>query len=156
MNVITNPHPTLNSTMLATGASDHKKTTNHVVCRHDDVIKWKRVTDLLCGEFTGYRWITKASDAELWCFLWSAPEARVGQTMATRWFETPSPRYDVIVMVGCNVVSYIETRPRTSILIVHDDKYQIFSAIMLWFVDHVVSKVEQLSYVLHIQDYLCD
>ena len=30
---------------------------------------------LLCGEFTGHRWIplTKASDAELWCFLWSAP-----------------------------------------------------------------------------------
>ena len=33
-----------------------------------------RVTGPLCGEFTGYRWIplTKASDAELWCFLWSA------------------------------------------------------------------------------------
>ena len=33
------------------------------------------VTGLLCGEFTGHRWIprTKASDAELWCFLWSAP-----------------------------------------------------------------------------------
>ena len=31
-----------------------------------------RVTGLLCGEFTGHRWIprTKASDAELWCFLW--------------------------------------------------------------------------------------
>ena len=45
---------------------------------HDDVIKWKvfRVTDHLCGEFTGPRWIprTKASDAELWCFLWSASE----------------------------------------------------------------------------------
>ena len=29
-----------------------------------------RVTDLLCGEFTGHRWIplTKASDAEVWCF----------------------------------------------------------------------------------------
>ena len=28
------------------------------------------------GHFTGHRWIprTKASDAELWCFLWSAPE----------------------------------------------------------------------------------
>ena len=28
----------------------------------------------LYGEFTGHRWIpcTKASDAELWCFLWSA------------------------------------------------------------------------------------
>ena len=45
---------------------------------HDDVIKWKhfRVTGHLCGEFTGPRWIprTKASDAELWCFLWSAPD----------------------------------------------------------------------------------
>ena len=35
-----------------------------------------RVTGHLCGEFTGPRWIprTKASDAELWCFLWSAYE----------------------------------------------------------------------------------
>ena len=35
-----------------------------------------RVTDPLCGEFTGPRWIphTKASDAELWYFLWSASE----------------------------------------------------------------------------------
>ena len=34
-----------------------------------------RVTGPLWGEFTGDRWIphTKASDAELWCFLWSAP-----------------------------------------------------------------------------------
>ena len=30
-----------------------------------------RVTGLLCGEFTGHRWITrtKASQAELWCFF---------------------------------------------------------------------------------------
>ena len=35
-----------------------------------------RVTGPLCGVFTGHRWIpsTKASDAEFWCFLWSAPE----------------------------------------------------------------------------------
>ena len=35
-----------------------------------------RVTGHLCGEFTGLRWIprTKASDAGLWCFLWSASE----------------------------------------------------------------------------------
>ena len=33
-----------------------------------------RVTGPLCGEFTGHRWIphTKASDAEIWCLLWSA------------------------------------------------------------------------------------
>ena len=45
---------------------------------HDDVIKWKHfgVTYPLCGEFAGHRWIprTKASDAEFWRFLWSAPE----------------------------------------------------------------------------------
>ena len=43
-----------------------------------------RVTDLLCGEFTG-RWIprTKASDAELWCFLWSAPGLTIEQTIET-------------------------------------------------------------------------
>ena len=45
---------------------------------HNDVIKWKlfRVTGHLCGEFAGPRWIprTKASDAELWCFLWSTSE----------------------------------------------------------------------------------
>ena len=40
------------------------------------------VTGSLCGEFAGHRWIpfTKASDAELWCFLWSAPEWMVEWT----------------------------------------------------------------------------
>ena len=35
-----------------------------------------RVTGLLCGEFTGHRWIphTKASGVELWRSLWSASE----------------------------------------------------------------------------------
>ena len=35
-----------------------------------------RVTGPLRREFTGHRWIprTKASDAELWRFLWSVPE----------------------------------------------------------------------------------
>ena len=35
-----------------------------------------RVTGHLCGEFTGLSWIprTKASDAELWYFLWSESE----------------------------------------------------------------------------------
>ena len=34
------------------------------------------VTGPLCGDFTGHRWIplTKASDAELWHFLWAASE----------------------------------------------------------------------------------
>ena len=34
-----------------------------------------RVSGPLCGKLTGLRYIprTKPSDAELWCFLWSAP-----------------------------------------------------------------------------------
>ena len=34
------------------------------------------VTGPSCGKFIGHRWIplTKASDEDLWCFLWSAPE----------------------------------------------------------------------------------
>ena len=42
-----------------------------------------RVSGLLWGEYTGHRWIplTKPSDTELWCFLWSAPEQTVEQTI---------------------------------------------------------------------------
>ena len=38
-----------------------------------------RVTGHLCEEFPGHRWIprTKASNAELWCFLWSASDQTV-------------------------------------------------------------------------------
>ena len=39
-------------------------------------MKWKlfRLTGPLWAKITGYRWIplTKTSDAELWCFIWSA------------------------------------------------------------------------------------
>ena len=45
---------------------------------HDDVIKWKHFPHYLpfVREFTGHQWIprTKASDRELWCFLWYTPE----------------------------------------------------------------------------------
>ena len=48
----------------------------YVSWKHDDVIKWKhfpRNWPFVREIFTGSRWIhrTKASDAELWCFLWS-------------------------------------------------------------------------------------
>ena len=51
-----------------------------------------RVTGHLCGEFTGPRWIprTKTSAAELWCFLWSAPDKWLNKLWRGWWFETPS------------------------------------------------------------------
>ena len=60
-------------------------TTIRRLCNHRAVVTYAmmtssngknfRFTGHLCEEFTGHRWIprTKASDAELWCFLWSAP-----------------------------------------------------------------------------------
>ena len=68
-----------------------------------------RVTGPLCGEFTGHRSLprTKASDAELWCFLWSAPwgngwvnNREAGDLRRQR------AHYDVIVMhmVYCGLV----------------------------------------------------
>ena len=51
--------------------------------RHYQFSSWWRhqmetfsITGPLCGEFTSHRWIplTKASDAELWCLFWYAPE----------------------------------------------------------------------------------
>ena len=60
-----------------------------------------RVAGPLYGEFTGPRWIppTKASDTELWCFLWSAPELYgwvnndVAGDLRRHW-----AHYDVIIM----------------------------------------------------------
>ena len=60
-----------------------------------------RITGHLCGEFTGHRWIplTKASDPELWCFLWSAPEINgwVNNREAGD-LRSHSAQYDVTVM----------------------------------------------------------
>ena len=45
-----------------------------------------RVAGPLWGESIGHRWIplTKTSNAELWYFLWSAPEQLVEQTIETK------------------------------------------------------------------------
>ena len=58
-----------------------------------------RVTDPLCGEFTGDRWIprTKASDTEHWCFLWSEPEQTVEQTRDTGNLRRQHTHYDATV-----------------------------------------------------------
>ena len=56
------------------------------------------VSGPLWGEFTGHRWIllTKASDAELWCFVWSALEQTVEQTIGD--LRSHRVHYDVTVL----------------------------------------------------------
>ena len=59
----------------------------------------------LWREFTSHRWIphTKASDVELWCFLWSAPWIKgwVNSREAGD-LRCHCAHYDVIVMCGQN------------------------------------------------------
>ena len=76
---------TLRALVLYTYTSGQSNTRLALCC----VLWWRhqmetfRVTDPLRGESTGHRWIplTKASDAELWCFLLCTPEQTVGQTV---------------------------------------------------------------------------
>ena len=64
---------------------------SHLILKHGGVIMTSSngkifcVTGPLWGEVTVHRWIpfTKASDAELWCFLWSAPGQTFEQTIET-------------------------------------------------------------------------
>ena len=69
------------------------------------------VSHPLCGEFTAHRWIplTKASDAELWYFLWSALEQTTALTI-----ETPVI-CDVIALIMTSIwcVDFIYTDTRT-------------------------------------------
>ena len=59
---------------------EHGTWTREVPCcfswSHDDVIKWRHFTRYWLFAWGIHRWIplTKASDAQLWCFLWSAPQ----------------------------------------------------------------------------------
>ena len=72
-----------------------------------------RVTGLLCGEFTGHRWIprTKASDAELWCFLDLRLNKRLSKQWWGWWFETPSRP----LWRHCNEEKHIYTKDRSVI-----------------------------------------
>ena len=59
------------------------------ICRRDYVTRWRHQMETLSALLPFvrgiHRWIplTKASDVELWCFLWSTPEQRVEQTVET-------------------------------------------------------------------------
>ena len=59
-----------------------------------------RATGPLWEESTGHRWIplTKASDAELWCYLWSGHEQTVEQTIDGD-LKRHRANYDVTVMI---------------------------------------------------------
>ena len=58
------------------------------------------VTGPLCREFTSHWWIplTKASDMELWCFLWSVPKQMVVNSREACDLRRHRGHYDITVM----------------------------------------------------------
>ena len=70
-----------------------------------------RVTGPLCGEFTGPGELshTKASDAELWCFLWSALNKRLIKECKAGNLRRHHVHYDVTVMVDGCIASHAST-----------------------------------------------
>ena len=82
-----------------------------------------RVTGPLLEESTGDRWVllTEASDAELWCFLWSAPEQTVAQSIEalviwdtivlimTSLLWNPNPKKQTKKSTGCGLYELTRT-----------------------------------------------
>ena len=69
-----------------------------------------RVTGHLCGEFTSHRWIpiTKASDADLWCFLLSTLEDGGWENNQNAGdLRRHDAHYDVSVMWSHHGIQYI-------------------------------------------------
>ena len=59
---------------------------------HHQMETFSAATGPLCEEFTCHRWspLTKASDAELWCFFFDLRlNKRLSKQSRRRWFETP-------------------------------------------------------------------
>ena len=82
---------------------------------HSDVIKWNlfSVTGPLWGKSTGHRWlpITKASDAEFWCFPLFAIKRMIPQHIHTFY---PSLIYQISGRICFGTVPFI---PHTALLI---------------------------------------
>ena len=79
--------------------------------------KTYRVTGPLWGESIGHRCIllTKASDAELWCFLWCAPEQTVEQTIETPVIWKHHGAHYYVIVMWCRKRK-TATMPRVSII----------------------------------------
>ena len=96
---------------------------NNVLVDHDDVIKWNpfpRYWPFVRGIHRS-RWIphTKASDAELWCFLWSLSKQPWGW-----WFETPPwSLWRHRNMTNWGVLVNVKPGPKGEIALVHSHRW---------------------------------
>ena len=106
---------------------------NLIKISHYDVIKLNlfrvaslsfHVTGPLWGKSTGYQWIplTKAIDVELLCFLWSAPEQTVEQTI-----EMP-----VIWNTITLIMLWLNSNENELVLVFHELRFQLLAPSQCW------------------------
>ena len=82
----------------------HQTSYPGIGCHLNIMTSWNEnifdITGPFYREFTGHWWIplTKASDAELWCFLWSAPKQTVELTIQMPMSRHHRAHFDVIAM----------------------------------------------------------
>ena len=110
--------------------------------RHGDVIKWKHFSIYwpFVREFTGHRWIpiSKTSDKELWCFLWSESERTVGQNIETpAIWDAHRAHYDVTLMAEWMCINCTWANARYSI-----------SVTALWFNCIISRKIHHRTHTL--------
>ena len=79
----------VNNIVMSESIRDHLRDNKSMTSSNGNIF---RVIGLLCGEFTGHRWIprTQASDAELGCLLDLHLNKRLSKQSSRQWFETPS------------------------------------------------------------------
>ena len=91
-----------------------------------------RVTGPLWEESTGYRWLplTKAKDAELWCFLWSAPERDWVSNRDTSDFRCHRSHCGVTVILVVFFLQFDGTKPLVPSPLVCSFWMEIFENVM--------------------------
>ena len=102
-------------------------TGNIFIIHHDDVIKWKHFPRYWPFVRGIHRFPVnsphKTSDAELWCFLWSAPE--LSKQWWGWWFKTLyRVHHDVIVMSSSLFWIRLSTSAATATLFANNRKHQ--------------------------------
>ena len=115
-----------------------------------------RVTGHLRGEFFGPRWIplTKASDAELWCFLWSALNKRLSKQSWGWWFESRSrPLWGHRnVFDSCDICTYA---PQPYVTFINDVICKCKGEFGGWYIIEAKHNKAWSSYVIHWACCIC-
>ena len=115
--------------------------------RHDDVIKWEKFSALLTLCERNHRSsvdpLTKASDAELWCILWSVPEQTVEQTIETLVI------WDAFALI---MTSLLRQWDKSSPFMPHRRMFYVNFPILRIYLNELISRLVEMSCLINVTD----